>query len=458
MIKPIVLIVAFIALWSTVDTARAETAVPKLTVYGQLCPTRTPQVELLDIVEARRLRGVDYTALEKVSMASADTIQFLGDLFQRQQGELESVATSTAYISQISRNAVFQNMSSAAMPSSEIVIAPEAGCQYIPLAERLSDQSIVFNPQLRSALDGKLIALTLSSFAFSSPLNALATKPNPPSLYARLIHSYFLSGELSPRTRPLVVDALQRMSVFNFRIQGLEINLREPFSFDADGILLSATPAANSLWKFQGNQYPVRDIAVYFHGNGTVRSICPSKPIDYVDQFNNRLSLFCTLDLSSFDRGAQPIHFHQNGFLARGRSSTPAKIRTPLVDVHLTPRKQRFETVDNALVVATENGLYTLLSNASGALFLDSAWRRIEDNQSVSFFDDGSLKETILNDTITVVIQNETISITSWIDFSAPGILNSAEIVEEVCLFRKEGRRQCFPRGERLYFFNGLVL
>lgn len=450
--------ITIFALWSTAGAIKAETTTPRPTVYGQLCPARTPQIELLDLVEARRLRGVDYTALERIPTASAETIRYLGDLFQKQQSELESIAASTAYISQISRNAIFQNLSSVSMPSSEIVIAPEAGCQHIALAERLSDQSIVFNPELKSALDSKLIALTLSSFAFSGPLNALATKPNPPSLYTRLIHSYFLSGELSPRTRPLVVDALKRMSVFNFRIQGLEINFREPLSFNTDGVLLSATPAANSLWKFQGNHYPVRDMAVYFHGNGTVRSICPSKPINYIDQTNNRLSLFCPLDLSSFNRGPQLIHFHQNGFLAKGRSSAPAKIRTSLIDVRLTPRKQRFETVDNALIVATESGLYTLLSNASGALFLDSAWRRIEDNQSVSFFDDGSLKETILNDTITAVIQNETISITSLIDFSAPGILNSAEIVEEVCLLRKEGRSQCFPRGERLYFFNGLVL
>jgi hypothetical protein len=248
------------------------------------------------------------------------------------------------------------------------------------------------------------------------------------------------------------------MSVFNFRIQGVEINLREPLSFSADGTLLSATPVANSIWNFQDAQYQARDFAVYFHDNGAVKSICPNSPIAYTDSDQNKLTLFCPLDLSPFDRDPQPIHFHRNGLLARGRLSAPAKVRNSLVDVRLTPRKQRFETVDNALVVATENGFYTLLSAASGAVFLDSAWRRIDDNQSVSFFDDGSLKEAILNDTMTAVVQNETISITSWIDFSAPGILNSAEIVEDVCLFRKEGPRQCFPRGERLYFFNGLVL
>ncbi len=248
------------------------------------------------------------------------------------------------------------------------------------------------------------------------------------------------------------------MSVFNFRIQGVELNLREPMSFSADGTLLSATPIANSIWSFQEGRYPVRNIPVYFHDNGTIKSICPGSPVRYVDQVGNQLTLFCPLDFSSFDRGPQPLYFHRNGFLERGRLSAPAKVRTTLVDIQLTPRKQRFETVESALITATESGLYTLLSGASGALFLDSAWRRIDDNQSVSFFDDGSLKETVLNDTMTAVIQNERISITSWIDFSAPGILSSAEIVEDVCLFRQEGRRQCFPRGERLYFFNGLVL
>lgn len=458
MIKPVILPIIFLALSSMTDTARAETAAARLTVYGQSCPKKTPQLELLDLVEARRLRSIDYTALNKVPTTPTDAIQFLSALFQKQQSELESIATFSTYTAQISKSPNYQAMSTTVVPTTEIVIAPEADCQYVPIAERLSDQSIVFNPQLKSVLNGKLVALTLSSFALSAPLHALATLPSPPSLYARLIHSYFLSGALGPRTRPLVVDALKRMSVFNFRIQGVEINLREPMSFSADGTVLSATPVANSIWNFQDGRHPVRDIAVDFHDNGTIKSICPDSPVLYVDQVGNRLTLFCPLGLSSFDRGPQPLKFHRNGFLAKGRLSAPAKVRTALVDVHLTPRKQRFETVDNALITATESGLYTLLSSASGALFLDSAWRRIEDNQSVSFFDDGSLKETILSDTMTAMIQNETISITSWIDFSAPGILNSAEIVEDVCLFRQEGHRQCFPRGERLYFFNGLVL
>lgn len=456
--KPIGLVAVFIVVWSTAQITRAETAAPNLTVYGQLCPNRTPQLELLDLVEARRLRSVDYTILDKVPTASTDAIRFLSDLFQKQQSELESIATLSAYTAQISKSANFQTLSTSVVPSTEIVIAPESDCQYVPIAEILSDQSIAFNPQLKSTLNGKLIALTLSSFTISTRLHTLATQPSPPSLYARLIHSYFLSSALGSHTRPLVVDALKRMSVFNFRIQGVELNLREPMSFNANGTLLTATPVASSSWRFQNGRYPVRDIPVYFHDNGTIKSICPSLPIIYVDQLGNHLSLFCPLDLSSFNRGPQPIQFHSNGFLAKGRVGTPAKIRTPIVDVHLTPRKQRFETVDNALIVATETGLYTLLCNASGALFLNSAWKRIEDNQSVSFFNDGSLKETILNDTMTAMIQNETISITSWIDFSAPGILNSAEIVEDVCLFRREGIHQCFNRGERLYFFNGLVL
>ena len=460
MVKPVALVIALIALCSATDTAKADTTTPKLAVYGQLCPNKTPHLELLDLAEARRLRGVNYATLDKVPTTSADVIRFLGDLFQKQQAELESLATSATYVAQISKNATYQTLSTTVVPVTEIVIAPEADCQYIPIAERSSsDQSIVFNPELKPLLDGKLVALTLSTFAFSARLHALATtQPAPPSLYTRLIHSYFLNADLSPRTRPLVVDALKRMSIFNFRIQGVEINLNEPMSFSADGTLLSATPVTNSIWNFQDGRYPVRDVGVYFHENGTVKSICPVGPIAYTDSHQNKLTLFCPVALSQFDHGPQHIHFHPNGVLARGRLSAPAKVRTSLVEVHITPRKQRFENVDNALITATEGGLYTLLSDASGAVFLDSAWRRIDDNQSVSFFDDGSLKEAILKDTMTAVVQNETISITSWIDFSAPGILNSAEIVEDVCLFRKEGRRQCFPRGERLYFFNGLVL
>ncbi|MBK7892328.1 MAG: hypothetical protein IPJ84_16230 [Bdellovibrionales bacterium] len=369
MVKPVAFVIALIALWSATDTAKAESTALGLTAYGQLCPNRTPQLELLDLVEARRLRSVNYATLDKVPLASADAVRFLSELFQKQQAELASLATLATYASQISKNVLYQPLSIATVPSTEIVIAPEADCQYVPIAERLSDQSIVFNPQLKPLLDGKLIALTLSSFAISIPLHALSAQPAPPSLYARLIHSYFLSRELAPRTRPLVVDALKRMTVFNFRIQGVEINLREPMSFGADGTLLSATPVANSSWNFQDAQYPVRDFAVYFHDNGAVKSICPNSPIAYTDSDQNKLTLFCPLDLSQFDRDPQAIHFHRNGLLARGRLSAPAKVRNSLVDVRLTPRKQRFETVDNALVVATENGLYTLLSAARRSCF-----------------------------------------------------------------------------------------
>ena len=100
-VKPVALVIAVIALWSATDTAKAETTALGLTVYGQLCPNRTPQLELLDHVEARRLRSVNYATLDKVPLASADAIRFLSELFQKQQAELASLANSTAYISQI---------------------------------------------------------------------------------------------------------------------------------------------------------------------------------------------------------------------------------------------------------------------------------------------------------------------------------------------------------------------
>ncbi len=411
------------------------------------CPNK---VLLLDYFEGEKLRSYRYQDLPGESYP----VLFESLLSTLDKAMPDRTTTYRKLFPKLLQSLKFSSTAELGHPSTtELVIRPPADCQFVHLALRDSLGSVIIDQKIWNLLSPRDQVGALFHLLMISEVVCQGKKVSS-SIYIRALNSALLAKEFSTFGLARTIQMFQMAQLNSLRIQTVLIDLSKPTAVSTGGRLKFGTAIEGSPWSHKGKSVTLKADRVVFHENGTVKSLRFSGRL--LVQLQSGQVSFVTPDRFSstpYPQERSPeLHFYSSGGVEKGIVVDPKVLRNSQLEIQLASGIGRYENLRNSHLFLFPSGEIQVATQIAGKVRVNGQWVMLGPNASVSYHTPTQLKELVVQQPVSLLVQNQSRLFDGYLSFYEDGRLNCGYPVRSEKFFNSSQIERTAPAGTQVCF------